>query len=314
MAVPELSIIVVSYNTRELLAQCLGSLGAAASRTPHEIIVVDNASRDGSVEMLGRQFPGATSIANRVNVGFARAVNRGIRASRGEFLALVNSDAEALPGSLDALAAFLRARPTVGAVGPQTLGSDGRPIQSAFRFPTLLRPYLNFATLRWVAGDAFSLSYPRGSRAMAEGGPVDWLSGACLVLRRKALEQVGLLDERFFMYFEDTDLCRRLRRGGWAVWYWPQVRVVHHVGGSSGSDRERLRLELRRSCLHYFRVHHPGPVFWAVRGLVAGGALTRLALGHYPFRRAGAAPATDPATERRILRLALRGADVEGPP
>lgn len=292
----DLSVIVVSYNTRELLARCLRSLGPGARETPHEIVVVDNASGDGSAEMVGREFPRVLLIANPANVGFARAANQGIRAARGEFPALVNSDAEAPRGSLDALVAFLRARPAVGAVGPRTLGPDGHPIRSAFRFPSLLRPYLNFAALRWIAGDAFSLSYPAGARAMEEGGEVDWLSGACLVLRRKALDQVGPLDERFFMYFEDTDLCRRLRQGGWAVWYWPQVRVVHHVGGSSGRDRERLRLELRRSCLHYFRVHHPGPVFWAVRALVLLNALCRLAAGRGP---------ADRATEREILRAAL---------
>ena len=308
----ELSIIVVSYNTRELLARCLNSLVVAASRTAHETIVVDNASRDGSVEMLEREFPGVTSIVNSANLGFARAANQGIRASRGQFLALVNSDAEAAPESLDALAAFLRDRPTVGAVGPRLLLPDGRAMNSFFRFPSLLRPYLNIERLRWIVGDSFSLSYPATSPLREKGGEVGWLSGACLVLRRKALDQVGLLDEHFFMYFEDTDLCRRLRHGGWSVWYFPGTQVLHRVGQSSGGegDRERLRLELRRSCLHYFRTHHPGPVFWAVRALVFGGALLRLVRG--PFRWSRAGPASDPATERRIMRLAVGGPFREG--
>ncbi len=308
----ELSIIVVSYNTRELLAQCLRSLALASRETPHEIIVVDNASSDRSGEMIAREFPRVRSIANAVNVGFARAVNQGIRASGGELLALVNSDAEPAPGAFHTLAAFLKAQPAVGAVGPRMLLPDGRPVNSCFRFPSLIRPYLNFRALRGIVGDSFSLGYPSVSPLLKAGGAVDWLSGACLVLRRKALDQVGLMDEHFFMYFEDTDLCRRLRRAGWSVWYWPEVGVVHHVGGSSGSDRERLRLELRRSCLHYFLTHHSRPVFWAVRGVMAGGAVARLASGHWPFRRSGAGPAADPATERQIIRLALRGSIGEG--
>lgn len=308
----ELSVIVVSYNTRELLARCLQSLAPASPQVAPEIIVVDNASRDGSAEMLVRESPRVTFIANTTNLGFARAVNQGIRASRGAFLALVNSDAEASAGSLDALVAFLKNRPAVGAVGPQILLPDGRRSNSCFRFPNLIRPYLNFEVLRGVCGDYFSLAYPAASPVLVNGGAVDWLSGACLMLRRKALDQVGLLDERFFMYFEDTDLCRRLRRGGWVVWYLPAVRVVHQVGQSSGRDRERLRLELRRSCLHYFRTHHPGPVAWAVRGLVAGGAVARLALGRWPLRRSPAAPAGDSATERQIIRLALLGSGREG--
>ncbi len=305
-----LSIIVVSYDTRELLCRCLASLGPAARATPQEIIVVDNASRDGSAEMVRREFPGAIVIANTGNVGFGRAANQGIRAGRGEFLALVNSDAEAAPGSLDGLVGFLRANPSVGAVGPRILLPDGRVSSSCFRYPSLFRPYLNFEALRRVFGERFNLSYPPASPILQEGGEVDWLSGACLVLRRKALDEIGLLDEHFFMYFEDTDLCRRLRRGGWAVWYLPEVRVVHGVGGSSGENRARLHLELRRSCLHYFRTHHSRPVFWAVRALVFGGALLRLARG--PFRRSRAGTAPDPATERQIMRLALEGRSREG--
>lgn len=293
----ELSIIVVSYNTRALLARCLTSLAAAAHETGQEIIVVDNASGDGSAEMVRRDFPGVRCIANAANVGFARAVNQGIRVSRGEWLVLVNSDAEVFPGSLDALVAFLRAQPTVGAVGPQIRFPDGRVCQSCFRFPTLFRPYLNFEVVRRVAGDAFSLSYPPGAPPRAEGGEVDWLSGACLVLRRKALDQVGLLDEHFFMYFEDTDLCRRLHGAGWSVWYRPQIHVFHRVGQSGTGERERLHVEMRRSALHYFRVHHPGPVSWAVRALVFAAALWRLARGGAPVR----------AVERRIMRLALFG-------
>ena len=289
----ELSIIVVSYNTRELLARCLRSLAPAAIGTPHEIVVVDNASRDASVEMVQAEFPRVTCLVNTANLGFARAVNRGILASRGESLVLFNSDAEASAGSFDGLAAFLGDHPSVGAVGPHTLLPDGRPCQSCFRFPNLIRPYLNFDVLRRISGNAFSLSYPWGSPVMQEGGEVYWLSGACLMLRRRALDQVGLLDERFFMYFEDTDLCRRLRRAGWSVWYMPKISVVHRVGQSSERERERLHLELRRSCLHYFRTHHPGPVAWGVRAFVFGGALVRLAKNPHG------------ATERRIIRLAL---------
>jgi N-acetylglucosaminyl-diphospho-decaprenol L-rhamnosyltransferase len=293
-AAVELSVVVVSYNTRALLRRCLASLGAAAAGTPHEVVVVDNASRDGSLEMVAREFPAVRAVANPANVGFARAANQGIRESGGALVALLNSDAEATAGSLTALAAVLAGDPRIGAAGPQTRFPDGRVCQSCFRFPSLTRPAVNFRWVRRLAGEAFSLSYPPGDPRLAEGGEVDWLSGACLLLRRKALDAVGLLDERFFMYFEDTDLCRRLHRAGWAVRYVPRIHVVHHVGQSSRGEAERLRVELRRSALVYFRTHHRAPVVWAMRALMLAGALLRLASG--PRGR---------ETERQIIRLAL---------
>lgn len=297
----ELSVIVVSYNTRELLARCLRSLAPASPQTAHEIIVVDNASRDGSVEMLGRQFPWVTSIANTTNLGFARACNQGVRESRGRNLLFLNADTEPQPGSVSGLVGYLGDHPRVGAVGPRLRHPDGGWPRSCFRFPTLMRPLLNFRLVRRVAGDRFGLPYPSDDPRVREGGPVDWLSGACLLIRQEALEAAGLFDERYFMYLEDTDLCRRLWGAGWEVVFWPRAEVLHVGGASSRGHAVRLGIEHQRSRLIYFSTHHPGVVYLSVRclaGLAAlGRGLCSLArLRHEELR-----------AEASILRLALWG-------
>ncbi|MGH7278091.1 MAG: glycosyltransferase family 2 protein, partial [Candidatus Rokuibacteriota bacterium] len=181
--------------------------------------------------------------------------------------------------------------------------ADGGAARSCFRFPSLLRPYLNLRLLRAVVGERFGLPYEWTDARVREGGVVDWLSGACLLLRREALEAAGLLDERYFMYFEDTDLCRRLWRAGWEVAFWPAVEVLHE-GGASGRGLEgRLALEQRRSCLIYFATHHPGLVYAVVRAITAVAAFLR------GVRWVASRRADGLRIEAKIMRLAVYGVD-----
>jgi GT2 family glycosyltransferase len=297
----DLSIVVVSYNTRPLLARCLRALPEAAAGLDWEAIVVDNASADGSLAAVAAEFPAAILVGNPDNLGFARASNQGAARARGRMVLFLNSDAEPSPGSLSALVGYLDARPRAGAVGPRLRHPDGGSPRSCFRFPSLTRPLLDTGLVRRLAGPRFSLTYPLGDRRLAEGGVVDWLSGACLLVRREALDAVRGFDERYFMYFEDTDLCRRLWALGWAVHFWPGAEVLHVGGASARGLSARLRFEVQRSRLVYFATHHPGPVSDVVRLMAALAALARAGRSLVPLR-------TDRLrVEAHIVGLALRG-------
>lgn len=218
-----LSVVIVSWNTADLLTDCLRSL--ERSTEPLEIIVVDNASSDDSVARA--RVLGATVIANTENVGYARANNQGWRAAgaASDVVVLLNSDATVEPGALEALAAELRTRTDLGACGPRLRLPDGRPQPFAFGGdPT--PAYLLRRAWRRLRGR------PMHDWGEAAGRDVDWVSGACLAVRREALTRVAGLDEDYFMYFEDVDLCRRLRANGWRVRTVPEA-VVTHVGGQS---------------------------------------------------------------------------------
>ena len=297
----DLSIVIVSYNTRRLLGDCLGSLPEAAQGLRWEAVVVDNASSDGSAEFVESRFPAVRLIRNGENVGFSRACNQGVKASCGASLLFLNSDAQPRPQSLARLAGFLRDHPRCGAVGPRLVPPSGvAACCSFFRFPSLTRPFMDFAAVRAVFSERFTLAYPPQNTIAVHGGRVDWISGACLLARRSTLEAVGRWDERYFMYYEDVDLCRRLNAAGWEIVYWPFADVVHLSGESAKREPLRLSVEIQRSRLTYFSIHHPGTVYALQRLMVAAAALLRglWSLGLLEFVRLRA--------ETQIIRLALR--------
>ena len=225
-----ISILVVSYNTRELLAGCLRSIEAHCPGA--EVVVVDNASRDGSAEMVADRFPAVRLVAERTNLGFAGANNAGLPHCRGESIVLFNSDAELVDDSLQRCADWLRDHPGLGAVSPRLIGFDDRPQRCRYRFPTLgqrLRVTLRLA-------DA-----PDPDEQDDSG----WLAGTALMIRREALEALGgRLDDGFFMYWEDADLSIRLRRGGWGLAVHPDARIRHHGGASGGGADASRRTDL----------------------------------------------------------------------
>lgn len=273
-----ISVVIVSYNTRDLLRDCLLSLPAAAQGLGYEVFVVDNASTDGTVEMLRREFPGAHVIANTGNVGFATANNQGLELARDAYLLLLNPDTAMQPGSLRTLCEWLATHPEAGAVGPRLLNGDGSLQRSAYHFPRpslLLLEQLSAATLlRKLPGlDRRYL----GAWAHDRPRQVDWLVGACLLLRREALASTGLLDPNFFMYGEEIDLLKRLADRGWRTWLVPEAKVVHYGGASSAQVGIRAGLQATRGMYQFYRKHYGPRALLAAQMVFRVVALLKLA-------------------------------------
>ncbi len=257
----DLDVVIVSWNTARLLANCLRSLPAGAVGLNLQVVVVDNASTDGSAELVMREFPRARLIRNMENVGFARANNQGLRVTAGRYALLLNSDTIVKPGALTSLVKFMETHPAVGACSPRLLRPDGAPQPYAFGGDPTLR-YL----LRRAANQVFLHRYLHdwGCSALQI---VDWVSGACLLARREALDQAGLLDESIFMYFEDNDLCLRLRRAGWKICYYPKAEVIH-LGGGSVRQNPSARAAYARSLKYFYGKHYSKLAQWGLRLLL----------------------------------------------
>jgi GT2 family glycosyltransferase len=280
-----LSIVIVSWNTRELLARCLASLDAqpfdvrrasvqdGRACPPAEVIVVDNASDDGSAVLVRQRFPWVRLIPNASNVGFAVACNQAMRLAGGRYVVLLNPDAEVEPNALTTLLAFMEAHPEAGATGPMLVDAGGAAQTSCSPAPTLGRELWRLFHLDAV--------WPRASyrmHAWPSDRPreVDVAQGACLMLRRAALDQVGLLDEQFFIYSEEVDLCQRLRRQGWRVYWVPSARVLHHGGQSTRQVAAAMFLRLYHGKVLYFRKHGGAPAARTYKLILSAAALGRL--------------------------------------
>jgi N-acetylglucosaminyl-diphospho-decaprenol L-rhamnosyltransferase len=255
-AAPRLSIVIVSFNTGDDLAHCLTTLADAPPAVPHEIVVVDNASHDGSPGMVRTSWPAVRVIELPENVGFARASNAGIRASVGELILLLNSDTSVPPGAIDALMARLAAHRQAAAAGPRLVDGAG---EVELSFGPMMAPCAelrqkvlgtlytrrNRAAVAWVA------------RVTARERFVDWVSGAALLVHRRDAERVGLLDERYFLYTEDVDFCAALRATGRQILFTPAVTITHLRGRSRATARAASALAYRRSHLAFYEKHHP---------------------------------------------------------
>ena len=277
----DLSIIIVNWNTCNLLAKCLDSIFQTVQISTYEIIVVDNNSTDGSADMVHTQFPAVRLIENQQNVGFTQANNQALAASCGRYVLLLNSDTEAQPGALDAMVRFMDAHPAAGAAGAHLLNSDGSFQASHTDFPTLWREFLILSSL----GRALLRpSYPSYGPEVEKGlQQADYIEGACLLARREAVEQVGGLDEGFFMYAEEVDWCYRMKQAGWEVWYLPKVRVVHHGGGSSRQRKTRMEAELYRSRIRFFRKHYGEGQAMCLKALIYAFTFVK-SVWHRPLR------------------------------
>lgn len=272
-----LSVVVVSWNTRELLRACIASALVAAGEVAGttELIVVDNASSDGSVDMVRLAFPTVRVIANASNAGFAAATNQGIRESRGRQVLLLNPDTTAAPDVLGILTSFLEEHPEAGAVGPRLVGKDGEPQISCFPLPTHGRELWRLFHLDSFVAVA---RYPASLLGSPEPQRVESVQGACLLVRREALEQAGLLDERFFIYTEEIDFCRRLLDCGWHIVWIPRAVVVHYGGASTSQVSARMFIELYRSKVQYFRKHTGALGAAAYKAVLVAASVPRLVL------------------------------------
>lgn len=229
MSNPELSIIILNYKTRGLLRQCLRGIATSNDQVTKEVIVVDNASGDGSIEMLEQDFPEVTLIAAPVNNGFSAGMNLGLKRARGRYVAMLNTDIAIMDKPFDALVRFMDQHPDVGLAGPKLLNPDGSVQYSCYRFHTTLTPLYRRTPLGRIPFIRKKLQrFVMSDFDHKENRTVDWLLGAFLIARAEAVATVGLFDERFFLYFEDVDWSRRFWAAGWPVMYVADVEVVHY--------------------------------------------------------------------------------------
>ena len=256
MAAPELSIVIVSYNARADLEACLDSLAAAPPAAVHEIVVVDNASTDGSAEAAAARAPRVRLIRQDRNAGFSAGNNVGINATTGDLIFLLNSDTIVPAGAIDRLMARLRATPAAAAAGPRLVDGSGR---TELSFGSMISP------LAELKQKAILALYDRGfgpvsswvERATAREHFVDWVSGAALLVHRRDAEAAGLLDERFFLYTEDVDFCASLRARGRRILFTPASQITHLRGRSRASAPRAMNAAYRRSQIAFYEKHHP---------------------------------------------------------
>ncbi len=257
---PDVSIILVSWNTRDLLLACLASLPAALGGLHADVWVVDNGSADGSVAAVRERYSAARLIENGGNPGFAAANNQAIDASAGRYALLLNSDTVATPGSIERLVRFADEHPLAGIVGARLLNPDGSFQASFADFPSLRSELLSVTGL---GPRLFGRWYPNyGPRQSQVARGVDYVQGACMLARREAVAHVGLMDEHYFMYNEEIDWCLRMRRAAWQVWYLPEAHIVHYGGQSTRQVRHAMIQALYRSKVRFFRKHY-GPAYAA---------------------------------------------------
>jgi GT2 family glycosyltransferase len=253
---PRLSVLIVSYNSMADLEPCLRALTDPPPRTDHEIVVVDNASSDGTPAYLRNRWPGIRVIDAGTNLGFAAANNLAIRQTFGELVLLLNPDTVAPAGEIDRLVEALDADRTAAAAGPRIVDADGR---AELSFGSMISPLAEMRQKLLVKGHRHRvpLLSPYVDRLTSTSRYADWVSGACLLIRRLDLEAVGLLDERFFMYTEDVDLCAAVRARGRKVLFAATVRIVHRRGGSARSAPAATEQAFRRSQVAFYEKHHP---------------------------------------------------------
>lgn len=255
----ELSLVTVSWNVRDLLAACLESTLASLQGCgfEYELLVVDNASTDGSAELVRQRFPQVRLLANADNKGFAAGNNQALGQAVGRYVVLLNPDTLVQDDALSTMLRFLQEHPQVGMVGPRLVYADGRFQHAAFRFPSLPQTFLDFFPLHYrLLESALNGRYPRASYEAGQPFAVDHVLGACMMVRREVLEQVGVLDEGFFMYCEEIDWAMRMQRAGWQVYCVPAASVVHYAGQSTRQFRDEMFVALWASRLRLFRMHY----------------------------------------------------------
>ena len=243
----DLSIIIVNWNVRDLLDRCLASVYAIKPELSVEVIVVDNASQDNSVAMVQEKYPRTILIANTENAGFCRGNNQGIAVSRGEIVALLNPDTEVRSGAMESMVSVLRTNPNAGIVGPTLLTSEGRPEPNGTRFPTTAYELGKAFRLERFLGIEYDFTGYDDPERPKTVWNVDVVCGACMVIRRAVLDEIGGLDEQLFMFYEETDFCLRAHRAGWNTVYLPAAHVYHHWMGSVRQDEIRAARRFFRS-------------------------------------------------------------------
>jgi GT2 family glycosyltransferase len=262
---PDVSILIVSFNTQRVLRECLESIERESSGLNVEISIVDNDSSDGSPEMIAKDFPAVHLVRSKVNLGFGAANNAALEGMRGRYIVLLNSDAFLCPDSLRLAVQHMDANPRAGLGGGKLVGRDFSWQPSARMFPSIMTDFYVMTGLasRFPQSRIFG-SFDRTWADQSVASEVDWVPGAFSIIRAEVIEQVGFFDPAFFLYSEEVDLCRRIKAAGWQIWYWPDISIIH-IGGESSrqvktlemsSTGAQLVLWRMRSTLLYYRKHH----------------------------------------------------------
>lgn len=270
-----LSIVIVNWNTRELLEQCLSSVFRYPPTGGVEVWVVDNGSRDGSREMVQEKFPLVHLLVNQNNPGFAHANNQAVRQACGTYILLLNPDTVVMPGALDQLIKFMDETPEAGGAGPQLLNPDRTLQVSCYPRPTLFREFWRMFHLDAIRHFG---TYPMKQWSLDTIQEVDVLMGACLILRCETFRQVGFLDEDYFIYSEEVDLCYRVQQAGWRLYWVPQAQIVHYGGQSTQLVAQEMFLRLYQGKVIYFRKHYGRLAVQIYKLILYAASLWRLAL------------------------------------
>jgi len=280
---------MVNWNTRGDLEQALGSVLNPGPELEVQVVVLDNGSRDGSVEMVRERFPGVRLLESGENVGFARGYNRAAEEAEGRYLLMLNPDTVAQPNALERLVGFLDSDREAGAAGPRLLNADGSLQFSCRRFPRPMAAILRNTPLGRIAPEnRFTRDYLMTDWDHSTVREVDWVSGAAICIRREAWEEVGGFDEGFFMYAEDIDWCLRAQQAGWRICYVPEAVIVHRIGASSDQRPVAMVREFHRSMARFYRKHYARRWPWVVRWLPVAGIWMRagVVMGQALWRRA----------------------------
>jgi N-acetylglucosaminyl-diphospho-decaprenol L-rhamnosyltransferase len=273
-----LAVVVVNYNAGEYLSRCLGSVFASSGDITLDVVVVDNGSRDGSAAAATSEHPRARLIENRSNLGFAAGANVGIRATEAPYLLFLNPDAEIVSGTLASLVKVAEERPDAGAVGPLVRNPDRTIQPSARRVPRTFEALMHAFLGPVAPGNRWTRAYTMADWDRTTEREAEWISGSAMLLRRRALHDVGVFDEGYFMYVEDVDLCTRLRRSGWTVLFSPELEVIHEIGVSARGQSRRMAREHSRSIYRYFSKHRAHGLASLLKPVVRGALALRTEL------------------------------------
>lgn len=267
---PALSIVIVNWNGGQAVLDCMESIFVYAPSVPFEVLVVDNASTDGSADRIAEKFPQARVFWLPANSGFAAGNNYGMERATGRLFLLLNNDTQVTRGSLDALLVEAESHPEAGLLGPRLLYPDGSLQPSAGIFPNLWTEFLDQTMLHRLVP-----TYKLGEAYYANAGEVDWLTGACLLVRRKMVDRIGGMDQGYFMFLEDVDWAWRAREAGWRVRYTPAAEIIHRKGHSSKQALGEMLEEDQRSMYRFFRCNYGASRLFALRLIVSLGCLVR---------------------------------------
>lgn len=260
----DLSIIIVSYNSKQFIQGCISSLFNSAPHLAWEIIVIDNASQDASADLVRKEFPEIKLISNLRNLGYAKACNLGIKEAKGRYFFILNPDTKLSAGSLEAMVRFMDENPRCGILGPKLLDGGGRAEFSCRAFPSYSAAFFNRYSLltRIFPHSKYANRYLKTNCPHDTIIEVDWVSGAAMLIRKECLNQAGNFDEGFFMYCEDVDLCKRAKDKGWQVLYYPSLELTHIIGGSIRRTSPLAIIWHHQSMWRYYKKHLKVNILW----------------------------------------------------